>query len=215
MPPGACHRARALPRAWVQLAGLIDQPIDLVGQGGKIVAADCDAFLEEMVKMASSCPGIGLMTTIGSPFAIASEVVSPPGLPTNGSAAAISSSISVVKPSRLELDARGFREPGDHLLQAGAQLSLRPQTTTTCAGRDRPESTSIICSTGPTPNPPAETRIVNWFWSRPCLRSLYGDLSLPQRPGQRECRDVTLLSGTPSATRWTFVSSRATKYCSV
>src|SRR5208337_5677696 len=30
----------------VKLAGLIDQPIDLVGQGGKIVAADGDALLE-------------------------------------------------------------------------------------------------------------------------------------------------------------------------
>src|SRR5208337_5598676 len=33
----------------VKLAGLIDQPIDLVGQGGKIVAADGDALLEEVV----------------------------------------------------------------------------------------------------------------------------------------------------------------------
>ena len=103
----------------MELAGFVDQPIDLVSQGGKVIAADGDAFFEEMVGIALFLPGIGLITTIGIPLASASDVVSPPGLPTNRSEAAISSSISVVKPSKWNSTPGSLRESEDHIRQAG------------------------------------------------------------------------------------------------
>ncbi len=69
--------------------------------------------------------------------------------------------------------------------------------------------------TGPTPNPPAETRIVNRPSSSPCLRRI-ARLSLRTAKTGSIGMPETVVSGsaTPSAFRWTLVSSRATKYCS-
>ena len=44
----------------MELTGLVDQAVDLVGQGGEVVAADRDALLQEVVGVPrSSWPGSG------------------------------------------------------------------------------------------------------------------------------------------------------------
>ena len=88
------------------------------------------------------------MSTMGSCFAMASETESPPGLVTIRSAALMSRSISLEKPStvrRLTVESDSTR---------AFSFSLLPQTTTIWKSMGRRSRRSMALSTSPCPMEP-------------------------------------------------------------
>ncbi len=76
--------------------GVVQQALQLVVQHSHLGALHCGARLEQHVGFLSSCPPMGSSTTMGSPRASASAVVSPPGLLSSSVAAPSRSGISLV-----------------------------------------------------------------------------------------------------------------------
>ena len=70
----------------------------------------------------------------------------------------------------------------------------------------------IRASTGPTPKPPAETRIVVRSGARPCFARMARASFGTANTGSIGIPDTVIVAGgTPRRSRWARVSSRATK----
>ena len=105
-----------------QLAGLFDQTVDLVGQGGQVVAPDGDALLEEMIGVALFLAGdrvdddhgqsLGQCLRRGQPARLAHEQVRGRHQLVHLGGEA----------EQVEIDGRGLRKPPDHAGEPGAKL---------------------------------------------------------------------------------------------
>ena len=158
--------------------------------------------------MRSSWPGIGLTMTITRPEASASELVSPPAFPTRRSEAAIHRSISVVNPTTFT----GWAGAGSSSRRRFSS-GFFPHTTATWMGWRTSCRAFARDSTGPIPNPPAETRIVVRSGWSPSSRRVSAFSLAGEKAGSMGIPVTWIVSGgIPSATMWTFVSSHATKY---
>ena len=209
--------------------GVVEQAVDLVGEHRQVVAADRRPFLQQVV-------GVPLLLA-GDRVDDHEDEAAGQGLGGGQAARACrrrgrtrpcTRPSRSVKPTTLSVTAElGAASPGacDVELGLAAPRSARRSPRPGPGARAR-RATSSASSIGPTPNPPAETRIVVRSGSRPCFSRISalsfgsaktgsigmpddGDLSRPGRPappggrGSRRSRRSSARSGGRATCAWT------------